>query len=150
MELRYKDKVLGGSSGTGGQVDSGKVYSTEETRIGTYLDKPLYSRVVTGTIEVTSTNGGVFYSADWLKDIDTRMVSSGILYENHYYQPIPTFVRINNYDKALMFLFVDAVRGNITINFPLFNNGNPIDYTASFSIQVTLEYTKATDVTESI
>lgn len=44
MELRYKNKILGGNSG--GSSGSGEVYSTEETRVGTWIDgKPLYRRV---------------------------------------------------------------------------------------------------------
>lgn len=43
------------ASGGGGGSSGGEVYSTEETRIGTWIDgKPLYSRVVVGTTPSTS------------------------------------------------------------------------------------------------
>lgn len=46
MELRYKDKVLGGDAASASQ----EVYSTEETRIGTWIDgKPLYRKVILTT-----------------------------------------------------------------------------------------------------
>lgn len=45
MKLIYKNEVLGESS----SQDAGENYSTEETRIGTWIDgKPLYRRVIEG------------------------------------------------------------------------------------------------------
>lgn len=47
MELRYKDKVLGGGYAGAAQ----EVYSTEETRIGTWIDgKPLYQKTIVGKL----------------------------------------------------------------------------------------------------
>ena len=42
--------------------DKGEVYSTEEQRIGTWLGKPLYRKVIQGILDGTYTENGFFYS----------------------------------------------------------------------------------------
>ena len=50
MSLIYKGQTIADVGGAGGG-SSEEIYSTEETRIGTWIDgKPLYRRVITGNL----------------------------------------------------------------------------------------------------
>lgn len=52
MSLIYKDQILADVGSSGGTSE--EVYSTEETRIGTWIDgKPLYRRAKEGVINVS-------------------------------------------------------------------------------------------------
>lgn len=54
MEFRYNGQVLGGTTALSQGLTT---YSEEETLIGTYLGKPLYRKVIKGTIPDTAWGG---------------------------------------------------------------------------------------------
>ena len=75
-------------------------YSTEETRIGTWLGKPLYRRVLTKDVTgVTQTSLGYIYNVDFISICDK---SSTILKNNsstHYYIPVSTYTSSSDFSK---------------------------------------------------
>lgn len=70
MPLYHKGEVLCGSSGLGAEI-----YSTEEVRIGTWIDgKPLYRRVYKGLLKTTVNIYGLQVP---ISDLDTCVAVYG-------------------------------------------------------------------------
>ena len=81
MSLIYKGQTIadvggsgGGGSGSGGSLE--EIYSTEETRIGTWIDgKPLYRMYLEGTLP---TDTAVHYIITYPEECDVKM------YQNYF------------------------------------------------------------------
>ena len=72
MILIYKGQTIADVGGSGGSGTSEEVYSTEETRIGTWIDgKPLYRKVVNGAL------GSYLAVSDIFPLIDDDFTASG-------------------------------------------------------------------------
>lgn len=120
-------EVSGGSNGS-----SEEVYSTEETRIGTWIDgKPLYRRVVQGTIP-SSFISGVLSN---MVNVDTMTMARGFVKGG---DGTTSFINsIGTQDNSKCFIYFDAsknlyIKTNIATFF-------------SQPVTVVVEYTKTTD-----
>lgn len=85
-DILYAITDDGGSAGGG--TSTGEVYSTEEQRIGTWIDgKPLYQKTFTGTV---SSNGA--FPNIVIAGVQTWVNGSGWIARSDKYQyPIPAF-----------------------------------------------------------
>ncbi len=134
LSLKSGDDVLSSVElpGGGGSY-SGEAYSTEERRIGTWIDgKPIYQRVVSGVlasnagnlISVTGENSGI----DTVLRLDTELIPIGSIY--HYFG---TSFQESNSTWFRTF----TINGDVLVNCgPAFD-----ECTAT----VIIEYTKTTD-----
>lgn len=76
-----KLNVGGGSGGSSEPLD---IYSTEEKRIGMWIDgKPLYRRVVTGTLGVDVIDNG-YHRITTIENLDTCVSCNGFIYHGVY------------------------------------------------------------------
>ena len=106
-------------------------YSTEETKVGTWIDgKPLYRKVLTGTLPNT---GEVIFSIQNAKIID---------YEGFIQDKWGTWLKINDTFLAEqgyeIFSYLNSNRNELSINCGSF-------YTTSSQYEITVEYTKTID-----
>lgn len=139
------DDNEGASSGGSGTASSaGEVYSTEETRVGTWIDgKPLYRKVF--TLVVTSTNNCKIYTG--LNGPDIEIIKIEGLKKHHsdtdkltHYVPIPSWnnsadtLRVNS---SIFHTTIDSASPEIQIKTHLAAEGDVLIYI--------LEYTKNTD-----
>lgn len=112
----------GGGGGSGGGESAGEVHSTEETRIGTWIDgKPLYRRVLTfkGTIDLNT--------AEW--QIDTLVSITGSAHTpGSNTSPVPS---------SYAFLYFERDYAHLTSQFH--------SSYLSADIVAVFEYTKTTD-----
>lgn len=112
--------------------DGGEVYSTEETRIGTWIDgKPLYRSIH----YVTFPNGSVTWAkiADAPPNVDTATRLYGIAYGlNGYTAPLPQ--ALANYSLSIVLKYKSEIQLYST---------NPSYY--GVPAYIYLEYTKTTD-----
>ena len=117
-----------------------ETYSTDEIRVGTWLGKPLYRKVITDTLPAATTDGTFVNKSINLSSLsmDTKFIKLGYLYltayNNIFEIPINTSVSDNvNYRTVVSFW------GNtleIRNNFTSWNNKDVI---------IVIEYTKTTD-----
>lgn len=93
MKFIYKGEVLMNNEDSGDAndpvVDTGEIYSTEETRIGTWIDgKPLYRKVIESvsptSSDQTATVANVF-------NVDTFVQIRGFVITNYGCEPVPNF-----------------------------------------------------------
>ena len=111
-------------------------YSTSETMIGTWTNgKPLYRKIITGTLNQTATG------TNTNTDISTGISNAGIvLIKNAYfinndrYIPIPYFTNSGN--SVRMIPVADGGAITITNNYSSYGGSTVI---------IILEYTKTTD-----
>ena len=111
-------------------------YSTVETKIGKWLGKPLYRKVLTGTTPTTSTDGTTAYGS--------ITIGSGITLRNI----IVSLVRTDVSREYIL----PVITGNIQnrVDFYVENNSNVLirNSLTSYSgmpLTVIIEYTKTTD-----
>jgi len=120
-------------------VPAENVYSTEETRIGTWIDgKPLYRK----TINVTSRNavGWSFFENTSIDNLDNLVSIHALIHSSDVnWFPIPFYD--GYYTIAIRY---DRSLGGIGISF----NDNSATYMHSKPIRVILEYTKITEITD--
>lgn len=130
MELYFNgDPIYKAGSSSAGQTTGGEIYSTEETRIGTWIDgKPIYRMAFTGT----TING----ENKLLDNVDSLIDIKG-------------FIALNDtYGNGKMFPCW-SMSATDQINILISTNNSLIlragSYEANKSFQVAIEYTKTTD-----
>lgn len=112
----------------GGGSSSGEVYSTEEIRIGTWIDgKPLYRKVITNLTSGAVGNGNINFISKVPDNMATMVYIRGLITIDGYIWSIPTSgmdigVQNNN--------IITVLRFNTWTNCPII---------------VTIEYTKTAD-----
>lgn len=77
MSIRYKDQIVANVSSSSSETPGENLYSTDETRIGTWINgKPIYRKIIVGDTSVTN----IGYISD---DIDTILFLDGIVNSQH-------------------------------------------------------------------
>ena len=124
-----------GGSGSSSGDSSEEIYSTEEVRIGTWIDgKPLYRRVVTGVVTTLNTDLDV---GDPIPDIETVASVVGTFTNGGgYWYPHQTFVNDSSSITAFISAKVSQGRIQVRTSFSLLVNQK---------CYITVEYTKTTD-----
>lgn len=126
----YVDSRIGGGGGSA----SGEIYSTEETRIGTWMDgKPLYRMVF-----VSSTPKTAFAWTDItppIENVEKVTCISAVMNAGTYSLPVPFRQTEGNF---ALDLFYDYSRG---VRMYVGNNENYIGK----ELYATIEFTKTTD-----
>lgn len=124
-----------GSSSSGGPLE---IYSTDERRIGTWIDgKPLYRKVVQGTISSTSNSRTIIAT---IPDVENVPKCSGYAtYQNGDITIIPT-----GFEGGAT-IQVICIKGIGTFNVAVYNSTSSLRGCACLLI---VEYTKTTDQTE--
>lgn len=122
------------SDPAGGGNSSGEIYSTDEIRIGTWIDgKPLYQKTFTGTV---SSDGN--FPALGIARVQTWVNGAGWIVRNDKYQyPIPAFYSPQDYigfaakpDGTTLFFNYGTALSTVIKNAPF---------------HITFQYTKTTD-----
>ena len=114
--------------------DKGEVYSTEEQRIGTWIDgKPLYRKIIETTMPETPSNG-VYITKNTtnIPDMSFGYVSRAIAISNNQYYTLP-YINNSGYATKFFIEIQDLILANGNTSF---NNSKTF---------VVLEYTKTTD-----
>jgi len=128
MNAYYKGQLIGGVSGGSGDGSSEEVYSTEEVRIGTWIDgKPLYRRVISGT---TPTKANSWTVVATVPNIEFKFANGNSLGKNGNHTAIP---------GNLILMFVSNT--NNTIHFDVAGDSNYLNS----PFELIVEYTKSTD-----
>lgn len=121
----------GEGGGSSGGESAGELYSTEETRIGTWIDgKPLYRRVINSTTPATTGQNHVILEGI---QIDRIVRFSGFVYP------------ASGYPDSIVYTAT-----NSKINVSYWGNGSLVMFMTSSvntsrPYNITLEYTKTTD-----
>ena len=114
------------------KLESGEMYLTDEVRIGTWIDgKPLYRRVVTGTLPEPDIGG-----SNWIylfNNVSNLVNIYGIIDQRPY--NAYSILRNNLYILALDF----AVLGGTSLAY------RNLGYVVDSKFEITIEYTKTTD-----
>lgn len=124
-------------------ADKGEIYSTTETKIGTWIDnKPLYKKVITGVIDNTASNWQVIETISTL-NIDTLIIDSATLveYNDGEYRVVH---ELPYHDRVTYAKFVHlyiSKGSNVEILVP----SSYINDFVNCKIIVILKYTKTTD-----
>ena len=131
-------KVTGIKLG-GGSSSSEENYSTEEQRIGNWIDgKPLYQKTITGyNVGSTSTNGigaNVEIPASDL-NVDSVVDLSAIIKASNGMLPLPAFWGTGSYGVQVYYK---------TANNTILVKNTSTDYNGA-DVAVTIKYTKTTD-----
>lgn len=122
----------GGGGGGSGEESTGEIYSTEETRIGTWIDgKPLYRMIVEGTTGTTANAENTVYSIPGSAIIPTNLYGMCV-FNNEVRMPINCEYATNNGVACIM-------KSNTIITLPKHSN-----YCNQY-ICIIVEYTKTTD-----
>lgn len=131
--------VISDSGGSGGGGDSGtgspalEVYSTEETRIGTWIDgKPIYRKVITGTVAASAQNSFSIPSAGFNAEFYVNIHGIVRYSENEY-------IFVSSYNNASL----NTTSISFGANVIYIDTGNI--KVASKPYYVIVEYTKTTD-----
>ena len=113
-------------------VTNSNVYSTEETKVGTWNEKPIYRKTIVIS-NVTKTNKTYDLSS---LSIETCMIDSSHSYfeQGNYQIPIECYGGTTDYSRA----FYDSNAKLLYVQFGT-------TYTMSKDIHITIEYTKTTD-----
>lgn len=127
-----------GDAGTG--EDSGEVYSTEEVRIGTWIDgKPLYRRVLSITSPVSAERTMVIGSISSM-NIETIGKMSCLQYNTHgFVQPVPFYSKSDDQKYYGVTIWIDGS------DIKSFSENS---YHTAMPMLLILEYTKTTDNVE--
>lgn len=126
MNAYYKSQVIVGSGGL-----SGEIYSTEETRIGTWIDgKPLYRKVL--TLNYPSSNGtfDLFYVNNLNIDQCTKYIG---------------YIRINNETQFIPYYHSASNQGSLWVSGETLKLNKEGNYYNGHPFVIALEYTKTTD-----
>ena len=109
------------------------IYSTEEVRIGTWLGKPLYRKIIETTMPETPSNG-VYITKNTtnIPDMSFGYVSRAIAISNNQYYTLP-YINNSGYATKFFIEIQDLILANGNTSF---NNSKTF---------VVLEYTKTTD-----
>lgn len=133
----------------GGGGTEQNVYSTEETRIGTWINGlPLYRKVLeVSSIGQQSGNGAVLYSDNSIKIQKVSLLN--YLYNNIlYFTGLGDFVKntVSGFTGMTAVLLYQpiGISGNLAARIITSNNDSPV------TITVAIEYTKNSDETERI
>ena len=131
----------GGSGNGGGGGSSSDVYSTEETRIGTWIDgKPLYQRTWSAnsaaTGQVWTETGVVIENLDKLVDYSVM----GKTNTSNVLAKLPFFENVGSYAAVNYWTGTDGKTGFCT--FCYHQSGN---YFYNMPLHITARYTKTTD-----
>lgn len=138
MSIKYKGKTISGSPGVGvppgGTADqiltkksdanydtqwvnvpaASEIYSTEETRIGTWIDgKPLYRRVITGT---TGENNAEVYVDTGMSGAAVISVQGYLINDDSRYIAIPDHYTWVNFKSG--YLIVGITGATTYVNRP--------------------------------
>ena len=139
MENRFCLQMVSCGEGCCGNGGSENVYSTEETVCGTWIDgKPIYRKVITGTLAKDSGNDFAFANVSDLK-IDRLINLYGNLTDNHDISQVTlqtSYHRTNGLFAAVNMYYGNET-GNIFCDF--FNNNG---YYSNCAAYVVIEYTK--------
>lgn len=118
------------------EVDNPNNYSTEETKIGTYLGKPLYRKVIETTAPSTvDTNANIY---TFTENIENVVNIYGYLYYQSasYKGSINCYITAQDYIATWILVDTSGIPTNIRCR-----QHNRI----SAPMKITLEYTKTTD-----
>lgn len=130
--------ISDGGSGTGGGGSAGEVYSTEEAKIGTWIDgKPLYRKVITVPVFSVSASVGNTIIPD-IMDNKNLISASGVLNITKS-DGIITEIEIPYADTSNSFFAIQHRSTNIAIRNKWWES---ISVNSGFII---IEYTKTTD-----
>lgn len=114
MSLIYKGQTIAGAGGSGGSSE--EIYSTEETRIGTWIDgKPIYKiSLIRDSFTITGgTRSDVGFSDESI--IDT-LVDGAATFKNETTQRIgEIYVAITNNKLAVNMVNVGTITGRLVI-----------------------------------
>ena len=138
--INGEEAELGGSRSSGG----GEIYSTEETRIGTWIDgKPLYkvTRLYNGSFATSIST----LTLDTFQNIDkcvyfnaaVRIIQENIANESTYFTSNFSNLGVSPSNKDY-FLFALKGDGRLVLS-------NQWNYSNDFEIIITMKYTKTTD-----
>lgn len=113
-------------------LENSNVYSTEETKVGTWNGKPIYRKTIVMS-NVTETNKTYDLSS---LSIETCMIDSSHSYfeQGNYQIPIGCYGGTTDYSRA----FYQKNTKTLYVQFGT-------TYTMSKNIHITIEYTKTTD-----
>ena len=114
-------------------VNGLETYSTDETRVGTWIDgKPLYRKVLTGTFPVGAGSNAFTLSNASIKNVD------GIVHSRwgSWYKLNSEYKAESGYE---VYIAINNARNGFTVNCGSF-------YTTSSEYEIIVEYTKTTDV----
>lgn len=131
ISLIYKGEELSGGFPNG----TDEIYSTEETRIGTWIDgKPLYRLVIASTTPDVVGLWTPIDEADVL-DVETVAYLSGVVYvaPTGMWLPLP-------YGDGTT--FASIMRSNASPAIQFYQN---YDFASNYPIHITIKYTKTTD-----
>ncbi|WAJ24066.1 hypothetical protein [Lacrimispora xylanolytica] len=124
-----------GNSGTGAE----NVYSTDETVCGTWIDgKPIYRKVITGTLANDSGNNIVFATIPELNIEQLINIQGNMIYKNkagHIVFPV-SYASTNGLFAAINMAYNEI---KSTLEYHFLNNGG--DYSGC-TANVIIEYTK--------
>ena len=117
-----------------------RIYSKEETRVGTWIDgKPLYNKVITVTVPATSTMGTVASTSFSIgNDIDYAFIETYHMVDSvneKYSMPVAGY-------KNNVYYFAKANVKNDGTGY--FQNSNS-NWGANCSVVISVLYTKTTD-----
>lgn len=116
------------------KVEKLSTYSTDEVRIGTWIDgKPLYRKIIETTMPETPSNG-VYITKNTtnIPDMSFGYVSRAIAISNNQYYTLP-YINNSGYATKFFIEIQDLILANGNTSF---NNSKTF---------VVLEYTKTTD-----
>jgi hypothetical protein len=117
------------------EVDDPNVYSTSETRIGTWLGKPLYRKVLSDTLpDVTTTGTTATKNVDIGSNIDLAFVSGGYIHSRYGL----------NFQSTYFSNDGTAINCYITSDKKLRLSSNNDNYNGS-TANIIVHYTKTTD-----
>ncbi len=135
MSIRYKDQVIANvSSGSGGTSETLDKYSTEETRIGTWINgKPVY-RLVIQTITGANGKENVLYT--FSDTVETLVNLYGSIYQADAGDiPINGPATING-NFSMFYLSIDKTK---------LMEQHPLSSRSDLSVNIVVEYTKKSD-----
>lgn len=121
------------------KLDNGEVYSTAETRIGTWIDgKPLYRKVIVATNIATNTENSIAVSDASIisvKKIEGYYIGGG----GGNIASSGTLLGADS-DNTRSYVFYSPANGSLKSYCGVYNTGN-----GKYDTHIILEYTKTTD-----
>lgn len=131
MSLIYKGQTIADVGGSGGGGSSEEIYSTEETRIGTWFRKPLYRKGFVLNMPVSSGRHTLVDVSDL--DIEDLIVARG-----DYKSTVSNSGIVERPIESNAFVFgLDSEKINLMV-YATNDNGNVLG-------KISIEYTKTTD-----
>ena len=120
------------------QVDDPNEYSTNEVRIGTWIDgKPLYRKVIEKTVNHTSSTSTTKYQYSLgIANVDTIFIDRGNSFSNGGVTPLDNIF----YNNQAISIFTRAAITNTTITYDVY-----YQTTTDIPLHIVVCYTKTTD-----